>query len=211
MRYTDVLLMLAESENEISGPNGVAQEALKKVRQRAFPTSLWASKVDDYVSASAAGKDQFFEAIVNERAWEFGGEFLRKYDLARWNLYGKKVAEAITTMTQMGADAVAGVGVYSNLPDYLYFRRVGSEIEFLSKYSKVSPPPVLDPINGYSRVNWLRSLYNTTTNGPADYLLRQYRGYQDLSGNTPVRYILPLHSSVIANSLGSLKNDGYGF
>ncbi|TDH27767.1 RagB/SusD family nutrient uptake outer membrane protein [Segetibacter sp. 3557_3] len=211
MRYTDVLLMLAESENEISGPNGVAQEALKKVRQRAFPTSMWASKVDAYVSAVSAGKDQFFNAIVNERAWEFGGEFLRKYDLARWNLYGKKVAETINAMTQMGADAVAGVGAYSSLPDYLYFRRVGSEIIFLNKYTRLTTPPVLDPSTGVSRINWLRGLYNTTTNSAADYILRQYRGYQDPSGTKAVRYILPLHSSVIANSLGTLKNDGYGY
>lgn len=34
-------------------------------------------------------KEDFFNAIVQERAWEFGGEKHRRYDLARWNLYGK--------------------------------------------------------------------------------------------------------------------------
>ena len=34
-------------------------------------------------------KEDFFDAIVKERAWEFGGEKHRRYDLARWNLYGK--------------------------------------------------------------------------------------------------------------------------
>ena len=212
MRYTDVLLMLAETENEISGPTAVAQNALKTVRQRAFPSSLWATKVDAYIANVSSSKDAFFTAIVNERAWEFGGEFLRKYDLARWNLYGKKVAETINTLTQMGADAVAGVGTYANLADYLYYKRnTDGTITFLNRYYRVPVAPPLDPVTGYIRVTWLRGLYNTTTLGPADYILRQWRGYKDLTGNTPVRYILPIHASVIANSLGTLDNNGYGF
>ncbi|MEO6732938.1 MAG: RagB/SusD family nutrient uptake outer membrane protein [Ferruginibacter sp.] len=212
MRYTDVLLMLAETENEISGPTAIAQNALKIVRQRAFPTSLWDSKVTAYIATASAGKATFFNAIVNERAWEFGGEFLRKYDLARWNLFGKKVAETVTALTQMGADAVAGVGTYANLADYLYYKRnADGTVTFLNKYYRVNTPPVLDPVTGYIRVNWLRTLYNTTTSGPAGYVLQQYRGYKDASGTQAVRYILPLHSSVIANSLGSLRNDGYGY
>jgi hypothetical protein len=212
MRYTDVLLMLAESENEINGPSALAQNALRIVRQRAFPTALWDSKVTAYIADVAAGKDGFFKAIVNERAWEFGGEFLRKYDLARWNLFGKKVAETVTTLTQMGADAVAGVGPYAGLPDYLYYKRnADGTISFLNRYSRVATPPVLDPVTGYIRFNWLRNLYNTTTAGPSAYVLNQYRGYKDPSGNQPLRYILPIHASVIASSLGALSNDGYGY
>jgi starch-binding outer membrane protein, SusD/RagB family len=212
MRYSDVLLMLAESENELNGPNSVAQDALKKVRDRAFAASQKSSKVERYVdSVSAAGKEGFFNAIVDERAWEFGGEFLRKYDLARWNLYGEKIAETINTLTQMGQDAIAGVGTYAHLPAYLYYRRNGSTIEFLNRYRKPDTEPVLDPVTGYTRVNWLRSLWNTTTNAPADYISRQYRGYNDPSGQAPVRYILPIHNSIITSSLGVLKNDGYGY
>jgi hypothetical protein len=48
MRYADVLLMLAETENEINGaPTDIAKNALTQVRQRAFPSSMWASKVCD--------------------------------------------------------------------------------------------------------------------------------------------------------------------
>ena len=211
MRYSDVLLMLAETENELNGPNATAKDALRKIRQRAFPSSLWNDKVEAYISLVSANKERFFDAIVNERAWEFGGEFLRKYDLIRWNIYGNKVAETIKTLNQMGQDAIAGVGTYANLPDYLYYRRVGNNIEFLSRYRKPATPPVLDPVNGYIRVNWLRSLWNTTTNGPANYNLFQYRGYKDPTGNAPVKYILPIHSSIITSSLGVLKNDGYGY
>jgi hypothetical protein len=60
------------------------------------------------------------------------------------------------------------------------------------------------------KISWLRNLWNSTTDGPANYTLWQWRGYTDNSGNMPPRYILPLHSSVISASLGTLKND-YGY
>lgn len=210
MRYADILLMLAETENEISGPNQTAQDALKKIRQRAFPSSLWSDKVDAYIAAAASSKENFFEAIVNERAWEFGGEILRKYDLARWNLYGKKVAETKSLLTAMGKDAATNTGTYKDLPDYLYYKREGKNVIFYNRYRKLPGFPV-DPGATVIRVNWLISLYNSTTGGPANYILQQYRGYKDPSGVDPVRYILPIHSSIISSSLGVLKNDGYGF
>ena len=35
------------------------------------------------------GKD-FFDAIVDENAWELAGEGVRKFDLIRWNLLRRK-------------------------------------------------------------------------------------------------------------------------
>lgn len=208
MRYADVLLMLAESENELYGPTGTAMDALRKVRRRAFPSAMWGDKVDAYIAANAAGKNSFFNAIVNERAWELGGEMVRKFDLVRWNLYGKKIAETRNTLNQMGQDAIAGVGTYSDLPDYLYAKRNSDKtLTFLNRFRKVSATV---PAEYNVKVNWLRNLWNTTTNGPANYTLWQWRGYTDNSGNTPARYLLPLHSSVISSSLGTLKND-YGY
>lgn len=206
MRYTDVLLMLAESENELNGPTAEAQNALRKVRQRAFPSSLWGEKVDAYVASVSGSKDAFFNAIVDERAWEFGGEFLRKYDLERWNLYGKKVAETRNKLKQMGQDAVNGTGTYANLPENLYYvRNADKTITFLNKYTRLANPPA-----GALSQSWLRSLWNTTTNAPAAYIDQQWRGYKDDAGVAPLRYILPLHSSVVSASLGTLQNQ-YGY
>jgi hypothetical protein len=219
MRYADVLLMLAESENELNGPTAAAQNALKEVRRRAFPLALWGEKVDNYVASVSGGKDPFFNAIVNERAWEFGGECIRKYDLERWNLFGEKVAETRNTLSQMGEDGVNGTGTYADLPDYLYYKRDSASgvITYLNPYTKVDPaPPVIDVPSkgdnpdGYYRVSWTRSLWNTTTNAPADYIGRQWRGYTDNTGTTPLRYILPLHSSVISSSQGALQQQ-YGY
>lgn len=208
MRYADVLLMLAESENELNGPTGAALDALRKVRQRAFPSSVWNEKVDAYIASVAADKSSFFNAIVNERAWELGGEMIRKFDLVRWDLYGKKIADTRNMLNQMGQDAVAGVGMYAHLADYLYAKRNPDKtLTFLNRYYKVAGPV---PAEYNMKINWLRNLWNTTTNGPANYNLWQWRGYTDNSGATPVRYVLPLHGSVIASSLGSLENE-YGY
>lgn len=208
LRYSDVLLMLAESENELNGPTGTAIDALRKIRQRAFPSNVWGDKVDAYIATISGDKTAFFNAIVNERAWELGGEMIRKFDLARWNLYGKKIAETRNMLNQMGQDAVGGVGVYSNLPDIVYAKRNPDKtVTFLNKFTRVVGA-VPDEYN--IKTNWLRSLWNTTTNGPANYNLWQWRGYIDDTGNTPVRYILPLYSSVITASQGSLQNE-YGY
>jgi hypothetical protein len=209
MRYADVLLMLAESENELNGgPTAAAQDALRKVRQRAFPASLWSSKVDTYIASVSGSKDAFFNALVNERAWELGGEMIRKFDLVRWNLYSKKIAETRNTINQMGQDAVGGVGTYANLADYQYAKRNPDKtLTFLNRYYKVTGTV---PAEYNIKITWTRNLWNTTTNGPSNYALWQWRGYTDATGSTPVRYVLPLHSSVIANSMGTLQQQ-YGY
>ncbi|MEZ2445028.1 RagB/SusD family nutrient uptake outer membrane protein [Chitinophaga sp. RCC_12] len=208
MRYADVLLMLAESENELYGPTGDAKDALRKVRQRAFPPALWGDKVETYITAVGGSKQSFFNAIVNERAWELGGEMVRKFDLVRWNLYGKQIAETRKVLNQMGQDAIAGVGIYSHLADYLYAKRNSDKtLSFLNRFQRVYG---VVPAEYNIKINWMRNLWNTTTDGPANYTLWQWRGYSDNTGNTPPRYVLPLHSSVISNSLGTLKNE-YGY
>ncbi len=55
MRYSDVLLMYAEAENELNGPTAEAQEALKRVRRGAFDPALWPSRVDGYVAEVSGG------------------------------------------------------------------------------------------------------------------------------------------------------------
>ena len=91
MRYSDVLLMFAEARNALVGADEVstvakisARQALEQVRERAFGAG--SPKVKEY-------DPDFFEAIVNERAWEFGGEAIRKQDLVRWGLLDKKIED----------------------------------------------------------------------------------------------------------------------
>lgn len=76
LRYADVLLMVAEAENEVTGATTLAHEALNLVRRRAGLT--------DTTIADQAG---FRTEIRNERARELCFEGLRKNDLIRWGIF----------------------------------------------------------------------------------------------------------------------------
>ena len=207
MRYADVLLMFAEAENELNGPTGLAQDALRRVRQRAFPPAQWAEKVDGYISAVSAGKQDFFEAIVDERAWEFGGEMIRKYELIRWNIYSEKMAETVETLKAMADAAFTGSGQYSNLPDYMYWKRDESgQFTVLNPNRKLAAPPD----ETWNREPFLLSLHDDV-NTYSPWITRDWANY--INGPKPgvVRYIFPIPAEAITNSQGTLSNDGYMF
>jgi len=96
MRYADILLMAAEIENELNGP-AKAKAWLQEVRQRACGEAA----AETYVNSVSGSKDSFFKAIVDERAFEFCGEFLRKADLIRWNLLKSKMDESIAEIKKL--------------------------------------------------------------------------------------------------------------
>ena len=102
LRYADVLLLLAEADNEINnGPTSEAKEMLTRVRNRAFDKATNKQEmVTDYVNA-LTDYDSFKKAIINERAWEFGGEMIRKFDLIRWNYYSDAIVNTIEWVRSM--------------------------------------------------------------------------------------------------------------
>ncbi len=116
MRYAEVLLMMAEIENELSGP-GAAAPYLKEIRRRAFDPAEWTTKVDAYVDA-LGGKDEMFNAIVEEHKFEFCGEMERKQALIRWNLLKTKIDEAKEKMYALRDRT----GAYADVPETVYYR-----------------------------------------------------------------------------------------
>ena len=88
LRFSDVLLMFAEAENQMNGPSGEAIAAIDLVRTRAGLQGLAAVK-----SRAIAGKDAFFDEIVDERFRELCFEGHRKHDLIRWGLLEEKLTE----------------------------------------------------------------------------------------------------------------------
>ncbi|MGQ1948595.1 RagB/SusD family nutrient uptake outer membrane protein [Geofilum sp. OHC36d9] len=232
MRYSDVLLMFAEAENALNGPSTDAKNALKRVRRRAFPADVQATKVEAYVD-NLSSKEDFFDAIVNERAWEFGGEGLRKFDLVRWNNYGEKIVETKQVINNIGKASNGlelsnpEVAKYSDLADYLYYQVDNGEVSFYNtKYDpEVIPEVIVDVAdlgnegneNAYARASWGRSLYQSATDDDtgvttymeADYTLRCWRGYKDETGLSAVPYLLPISTQTIESS-EVLTNEGYG-
>ena len=234
MRYSDVLLMLAEAENELNGPTSLAKAQLNRVRARAFDAADHASKVTAYVDSVAASKADFFNALVDERAWEFGGECLRKFDLVRWNLYGEKVHQTRTALDNMGKAANdldlanPDVAKYKHYARKLYYTKRNGVVEFLNTRWELPaaevPSTTVDAENlsndgsDYAQVGWCSNAYkkvtNTTTGEityePADYTMRTWRGYpeSDYLAGKPVGYLLAIGAATVATS-DYLTNDGY--
>lgn len=90
-RYADVLLMLAESINEVNGgPSQEAYNAINAVRKRAGLADL----------PAGLSKDQFLAKLRDERLFELWGEGWRKDDLVRWNMYTQRAASEGSTTAQ---------------------------------------------------------------------------------------------------------------
>lgn len=208
MRYADVLLMLAEAENELNGPTDLAKNALTRVRQRAFNEADWATQVDKYIADHSGSKDAFFDAIVDERAWEFGGEMIRKYELIRWGIYSEKMKETVETLKQMVDDVRSGVGEYADLPDYMYWKRDAS-----GNFVILNPNKRLEtiPDESWTGVKFVLDMWNETTQDYQQWVTKDWDPY--FNGPKPgvARYIFPIPQEAVSASQGKLDNAGYLF
>lgn len=96
LRYSDVLLMYAEAQNELNnGPTPAAKSAFEEVRLRAFNND------NTKIGTTPTDKESFLEAIIQERAWELASEGWRRTDLIRWNLLGEVTAATKENLTKL--------------------------------------------------------------------------------------------------------------
>jgi len=174
IRYSDVLLMFAEAENELNGgPTPAAIAALEQVRARGFGGNA------AIIGATPNNYEGFFNAVVNERALEFGGEGLRKYDLIRWNLLETKINETRANLTALAARS----GQYANLPTVMYFQPGSTTLNWLNSFYQPQPTPA--PA-GSASVAWIGT-------GITNTLVQHYA-----IGFTPNKSeLLPLHTSIL--------------
>ncbi|GHT64051.1 starch-binding protein [Bacteroidia bacterium] len=202
MRYADIVLMFAEAENELSGPTQAAKDALASIRKRAFDPSLWDTKVTRYVDSVAVGKADFFNAIVDERAWEFGGEMVRKYDLIRWNLLGAKLTQA----REGNLKIINNAPEYQHVPDQIYWKYSddGYTIDIYNPDFRV-PNASSTTIPGYTRNAWMSNKL-TEVSGTLtypQYCTKMGLGFDPAKNN----HLYPIAATVIIRSNGSLNND----
>ena len=95
-RLAEIYLSYAEALNEVNnGPTAEAYRCVNIVRSRAGLGNL----------PSGLSKDNFREALLNERACEFGMEEVRWFDIIRWKredifkkqLHGMNITKTGTT------------------------------------------------------------------------------------------------------------------
>ncbi|HMO60932.1 MAG TPA: RagB/SusD family nutrient uptake outer membrane protein [Ferruginibacter sp.] len=145
IRFADVLLMFAEADNELNnGPTTVAIEAFEEVRKRGYGNNA------ALIGMTPTGKSDFFNAIVKERALEFGGEGIRKFDLIRWNLLETKILETRSNINKMANKEAP----YESLPLYMYYFTGTTADNSAMWVNSLYHPAALMVMPGATRVNW---------------------------------------------------------
>ena len=208
LRYSQVLLWYAEVMNELNGNPDVAtggcgltaRQALALVHERAYADADKA-EAKAYIDGISSDKDAFFNAIVDENALEFAGEGVRKYELERWNLLSAKI-------DQMKNDYMAQIYEY---PTKLYYKTytenglVKIDMKSVRWYDTEAPENVAD----YKYVTfWGDEAKESNTKKTNVANLEFISG--GLNEKVKNRYLLPIYSSTINESEGSLQNS-YGF
>lgn len=97
LRYADILLTLAEAENEINGPTAIAFDAINAVRARARMGSVFGNLGASTEPADLVGLDQdnFRETVFWDRARELCMEGLDRFDLVRSGNYLELTENAV--------------------------------------------------------------------------------------------------------------------
>ena len=198
MRLADVYLMAAEAVNELDGPSA-AWKYMKPVLDRVLP----AAKVSALQSKYTASKTAFFDGIVDQRAFEFAGEALRKCDLVRWGNIDTKMAEAVAKLQNLQKRE----GVYDGYPDKVYINNSEDKdkIEIYGLDKGEDDPDIIKELKdaGWESKNWFESTSGYVLTD--DYI-------NGLYVVTPSTHCLwPIWQTFIDASNNMLNNDGiYG-
>lgn len=191
MRYSDILLMAAEISNEL-GDLSAAKGYLLPVRTRAFKGNE--AQAEAYVSGIGS-KEAMFQAIVDERAFEFTGEFLRKGDLIRWNLLKTNMDAVKEKMLALSTLAAP----YDFMSGNIYYKEAEDEKSIIIwglKPGENAAPEGDD---------WTAELgYISNTKFKSEKIAAMYQ----LDPNT--RQYWPIFDNTLTNSQGTLVND-YGY
>lgn len=111
LRYAEVLMMIAEAENEVNGPTQKVYDAVNQIRVRSGQPEL----------PTGLTKEQMRERIRNEWRVEFVFEGHRYFQLKRWKLMEKLVNGA--------ADPALPTYIKVFKPAFYYFPLPQSEID----------------------------------------------------------------------------------
>jgi hypothetical protein len=188
IRYSDVLLMFAESENELNnGPTAAAIDAFEDVRLRAFGGD------PGLIGVTPSTYTGFFDAIMKERMLELCGEGIRKYDLIRWNLLGQRLDEVKAQL----ADMELRLPPYDVLPTVMFYTPGSPTLVWQNSF--YTPSPAQPP--GSVQINWLPAGGSAITNTLLTFYAVAF---------TPNKSeLLPFHTNTLEANNKLTQNLGY--
>ncbi len=157
LRYSDVLLMFAEAENQVNGPTAAAYNAVNMVRRRGYGLPVGTANATVDLPAGLS-QSAFLAAIVKERSLELGGEGVRKYDLIRWNLLASTLASTKAALLAMSTSSAP----YNTLPLSMYYYTTATgDDKTIWANSFYTTAPGSTPA-GTAKVTWVSAAINTT-------------------------------------------------
>ncbi|MDR2622321.1 MAG: RagB/SusD family nutrient uptake outer membrane protein [Dysgonamonadaceae bacterium] len=193
MRLADIYMMAAEAINELEGP-AAAAPYLKSILDRALPAAKVTALMDSYT----ANKDTFFQGIVDQRAFEFAGEMLRKQDLIRWNMLKAKLDVAKQKLRDLSTRS----GKYADLPEYLYYKTADDgETIIIYGLNHGDTDEYGATLSGYGKRRWLGVDGNGAKTIPDNLINALYTGDPD------THQFWPIWTYFIQASNGTLNND----
>lgn len=201
IRYADVLLMFAEADLFLNGTEG--QAYFNQVRRRAFGQPLTATSSYDLPLT--------LDNIKLERAYEFAGENIRKYDLIRWGELKSGIDKAKLKLAALRD----GTGEYADVPQIIYSKYLvdntittGERVLVIYglQRGETQDKIATDPTGGWTKKTWTQA---TTSTNPEYYLSDGFINAM-YHGNPDQKQLLPIMHQIILVSNGMLKND-YGY
>jgi len=209
LRYADVLLMYAETDLYLGATDGA--EYLNKVRRRAFNQDIDATSPYDLTLN--------LDNIKKERAFEFCGENIRKYDLERWGELKSAIDKAKTNLAALRD----GTGDYATVPATIYYQyQVDNTIttgeRVLNVYGlnrgETEDKTSTDVAGNWTKKTWTQAKATVTdskgvTTDTEYYLSDGFIGGMYL-GDPDKRQLLPIMNQIITSGNGLLTND-YGY
>ncbi len=123
LRYSDVLLMFAEAENQLNGPTDLAYNAVNLIRNRASASPI----------TTGLTKEQFHQQLVDERARELCFEGFRRNDLIRWGIFLKTMKASAASITATGGKYAYTAAAGNNVSERHLFLPIPEEELSLNK------------------------------------------------------------------------------
>ncbi len=220
MRYSDILLMYAEAT--LTAGNGAAmsgQAAMDLVRSR----------------AGLGSKPLTLDNIIDERAFEFAGERIRRDDLIRWGKLSEKIKEASARTIDLanataGSDFAAFTHVAANNGDIFWRptteKFTGTSMNKFELYGlypgETDDKAVTDSLGGWSKVltddsaspssnyKFWTTGGNSRLTDPTDGDPPYYDNFYTIYFEPDEHQLMPFADNTIANSKGYLENV-YGY
>ncbi|MEM7655195.1 MAG: RagB/SusD family nutrient uptake outer membrane protein [Bacteroidota bacterium] len=118
LRFADAFLIYAEAANQSEGsPSAAAYQAVNQIRRRAAGLNINGASPE--VDLTGLSGEEFHEAVVAERGWEFAAEWERWWDLVRNQMVAEATAKRDFS-NELPLNAMVDVNSEASFEPYYY-------------------------------------------------------------------------------------------